>query len=70
MIKYAKLSMDTEIPCMVCGNESNIVFVKNMQHSNKNTFYICEKCFKSFKADMQSGKFKEYKGEDLSRLFK
>ena len=31
MIKYSKLSMDTEIPCMVCGRESNVVFVKNMQ---------------------------------------
>ena len=70
MIKYSKLKESIEIPCMICGNESNIVFVKNMQHASKNTFYVCDKCFRSFKADMQSGKFKEYTGEDLSRLFK
>ena len=70
MIKYSKLKESMEVPCMVCGKESNIVFVKKMQHSDKNTFYVCEKCFKSFKSDMQSGKFKEYKGEDLSLLFK
>ena len=70
MIKYAKLNDTMEIPCIVCGDESNVVLVKNMKHINKNTFYICDKCFKSFKADMQSAKFKEYKGNDLSRLFK
>ena len=70
MIKYAKLGEPTELPCMVCGNESDFVLVKNMKHTTKNTFYVCEKCFKSFKIDMQGAKFKEYTGNDLSKLFR
>lgn len=49
MIKYVKLREETEMPCLVCGGESRIFFVKNMRHTKKNNFYMCEKCFKSFK---------------------
>lgn len=70
MIKFAKLGEPIEMPCMVCGSESDFVLVKNMKHTTKNTFYVCEKCFKSFKADMQGAKFKEYTGNDLSKLFR
>lgn len=28
MIKYSKIKESIEIPCMICGNESNIVLVK------------------------------------------
>ena len=51
MIKYVKLREETEMPCMVCGSDSRIFIVKNMKHTKQNSFYICEKCFKSFKKD-------------------
>ena len=70
MIKYVKLKEDIEIPCMVCGEESRIFIVKNMKHTKRNSFYICEKCFKSFKKDMQEAKVKEYKETDLAKILR
>ena len=70
MIKYVKLREETEMPCMVCGSDSRIFIVKNMKHTKQNSFYICEKCFKSFKKDMQEARVKEYTESDLSKILK
>ena len=69
MIKFAKLKEEIEIPCMVCGEPSQMFIVKNMKHTQKNSFYGCEKCFKSFKNDMQAAKVKEYAENNLSKMF-
>lgn len=60
MIKYVKMKEEVEVPCMVCGGISKIFLVKKMCHTDKYSFYICEKCFKSFQRDMQEAKVKEY----------
>lgn len=70
MIKYVKLKEETEMPCMVCGSDSRIFIVKNMKHTEKHSFYICEKCFKSFKKDMQEARVKEYTETDLHRILR
>ncbi|MBQ8635172.1 hypothetical protein IJ425_03365 [bacterium] len=70
MIKYVKLKEETEMPCMVCGSDSRIFIVKNMKHTKKHSFYICEKCFKSFKKDMQEARVKEYTETDLHRILR
>ena len=70
MIKYVKLREETEMPCMVCGSDSRIFIVKNMKHTKQNSFYICEKCFKCFKKDMQEARVKEYTESDLSKILR
>ena len=70
MLKYVKLKDDTEMPCLVCGEESRIFFVKNMRHTKINTFYMCEKCFKSFKKDIEEHKIQEYSESDLAKILR
>ncbi len=70
MIRYVKLKEDTEMPCLVCGGESRIFFVKNMRHTKKNNFYMCEKCFKSFKKDIDEAKIQEHPESDLAKILR
>lgn len=70
MIKYVKLREEIEVPCMICGGNSQYFLVKNMRHTPKHSFYVCEKCFKSFKKDMQEAKVKEYKETDLAAILR
>ena len=39
-----------------------------MRHTDKYSFYICEKCFNSFQRDMQEAKVKEYKETDIAQI--
>ena len=68
MIKYVKMNEEVEVPCMVCGGNSKIFLVKKMHHTDKYSFYICEKCFKSFQRDVQEAKVKEYKETDIAQI--
>lgn len=68
MIKYVKMNEEVEVPCMVCGGNSKIFLVKKMRHTDKYSFYICEKCFKSFQRNMQEAKVKEYKETDIAQI--
>lgn len=68
MIKYVKMNEEVEVPCMVCGGNSKIFLIKKMRHTDKYSFYICEKYFKSFQRDMQEAKVKEYKETDIAQI--
>lgn len=39
-----------------------------MRHTDKYSFYVCEKCFKSFQRDMQQAKIKEYTESDIAKI--
>lgn len=68
MLKYVKLKESMEVPCMICGGESNMFMVKALRHTNKYSFYICERCFKSFKKDILDANIKKCSEKDLSSI--
>ena len=68
MIKYVKIQDEMKAPCIVCGGKSQIFMVKKMRYTDKYSFYVCEKCFKSFQRDTQEAKVKEYKETDIARI--
>ena len=50
--------------------ESDMFMVKALRHTNKYSFYICEKCFKSFKKDILTANIKKCSEKDLSTMLK
>ena len=70
MLKYVKFKEPMEVPCMICGGESDMFMVKALRHTNKYSFYICEKCFKSFKKDILTANIKKCSEKDLSTMLK
>lgn len=68
MLKYVKLKESMEMPCMICGGDSDMFMVKALRHTNKYSFYICERCFKSFKKDIQTGNIKKCSDKELASM--
>lgn len=70
MLRYVELSDSTERPCLICGNESHVLLVKNIKHVKENTFYMCDRCFKSLKKDIVESKIEKCTEKDLSRILR
>ena len=70
MIKYVKLSDATELPCLVCGKKKTNIFIVEEIENKKQKHYMCENCFKAFKATIKDVTIKEYRESDIATIIR
>jgi len=67
-MKKIVYSEKQEIPCIICGNNSDVMIMKNMKHTDKYVFHVCHNCFDSFARDFKQDNIKTFTQDEVLKI--